>query len=153
MDRLGSFPKNALKSKFAAFVAVCYAATNVLWATAPEAAFWSERRRALRRERPTLLASATPVGADPAVALGGLPLPAALPPESVARLPAEFQERHAGLWAALSPDRGTVRSIELGASTAPVVVFVQDLHQNTDAQQNIGLGAVDPLAYYILAKA
>jgi hypothetical protein len=31
--------------------------------------------------------------------------------------------------------------------------FVADPQAQADAQQNIGLGAVDPLAYYILAKA
>lgn len=31
--------------------------------------------------------------------------------------------------------------------------FASDPAAQADAQQNIGLGAVDPLAYYILAKA
>ena len=31
--------------------------------------------------------------------------------------------------------------------------FAQDPQAQADAQANLGLGAVDPLAYYILAKA
>lgn len=154
MKPLRTLPKSRIKSAAAVLVTVCYAATNVLWATAPEAAFWSDRRRAARREGPTLLASALPTPLATSGALTDLPRPAVATADIASRLPAEFRERHAGLLAALTPDLGTLRSIAPGASTGPVVVFVQDIHQNDEAQKHIGAavralteaGAVDVVA-------
>ncbi|MBK8576237.1 MAG: glycosyltransferase [Elusimicrobia bacterium] len=68
--------------------------------------------------------------------------------QTIARsVPKEFIKDHTALWAALSPVYGMVRKVSLPThlvSQSPVVIHIQDVHMNQEAQWNIR-GAVRSL--------
>lgn len=119
--------------------------TNCLFAYSTESNLWAERRKAReQRASPTLLAS-LPVGVSASAISSRFPPPQKLGPslsQTVARsVPKIFLKDHAGLLAALSPVYGTIRKVSLGSKSSalgPVVIHIQDVHQNLDAQKNIG---------------
>lgn len=119
---------------------VVYVFTHVVAAHAAENSFWSERRRATRPRPPFSLARAD----SSAAARASLTTPP-WPPRG--RETGAFPMGPEGpstretldLVAHLPPDAGTVQSVSGGARPGqPVVLLVQDLHQNEGAQRNIG---------------
>lgn len=134
----------------AGFLSVVLFATNGLFAYAPESNFWTERRReSNRRQAPMTLAS-LPSGAatDTFNLLQKIPEAASrlsqLPNQVTRQLPAGFLASHQKLFAALDQRYGTVRKISLPSqasspqSPVPVVIHIQDVHMNSEAQENIG---------------
>lgn len=138
---------------FAAFAAAVYLFTNAVFSHAAESNFWAERRREVRKSReasPLLMAGVPPSSAS---LLQGMPsiAPQSLAPslsrEVAEDLPRGFARRHADLLSALSASHGSVRKISLPRTPdprAPVVIHIQDVHQNAEAQKNIA-GAVGSL--------
>lgn len=122
-----------------AFLTGVYALVNVAAAHSAESAFWAERRRAGREKHAALLARSTGRGEAslsvrfalpplrPGPAAPGSPWPHGAP---------DFSD---GPFAVLTPDLGTVQSVSPKTrADRPVVLLVQDLHQNEGAQRNIG---------------
>ncbi|MBL0059630.1 MAG: 4-alpha-glucanotransferase [Elusimicrobia bacterium] len=129
----------------AAAIGVLFFSTNCLWAYSPETNIWAERRKGReQRSAPTLLASLPDLGS--AQSLGGqFPSPNKIAPSfsqsRVRSVPKNFMEDHAELLRAISPAYGTLRQVSLGpkpSKLSPVIVHIQDVHQNLDAQKNIG---------------
>ena len=119
-------------------------ATQSLFAYEPEKNFWSERRRAAQRGSSTLLASLPPSGQGSASLAAQFPTPeiirSSLTPSVVRSVPKTFLTGHADLLATLSPAHGSVRKVSLGknaGSSGPVVIQIQDVHMNAEAQKNI----------------
>ena len=123
---------------FCSFLTFVLLLTNCVLAHAAETNFWKERRKAVNRTHPadpTLLAS----------------LPAAKPPISdfarlrrvkISDLPQQQSSLKSSLnslLTSLSHQYGTIRKIS-GPTDKPdkVVIHIQDVHQNKEAQQNIG---------------
>jgi fructose-1,6-bisphosphatase/inositol monophosphatase family enzyme len=127
-------------------LSLSYLCTQCLFAYQPEKGFWTERRQASRRQTAPLLASlpgvSSPFSAKslaaqfPAVKSVGSSLS-----HSVAKtIPKSFLKTHSALLAALSPAHGSVRKVSLpkgGAIEGPVVIHIQDVHMNQEAQWNI----------------
>jgi HEAT repeat protein len=119
--------------------------TNCLFAYSTESNIWAERRRAReQRSSPTLLAS-LPVGASPATLFSQFPpsqkIESSLSQTVARSVPKSFIKDHAALLAALSPAYGTIRKVSLSpkpSTLSPIVIHIQDVHQNLDAQMNIG---------------
>lgn len=135
-----------LKRSAAVVLAFSLLGTQCLFAYQPEKGFWAERRRATQRGASPLFAS-LPLGGQPrwSSALAGqfptLQSGGAGLSHTVARLvPKGFLKDHAALLAALSPAHGTVRKVSLPKNPAPgspVVLHIQDVHMNQEAQWNI----------------
>jgi RNA polymerase primary sigma factor len=145
--------KRLISRGFAVLLVSFYFGTNVAFAHVSESRFWDERRKNTRRVESPLLMAALPGNANLSTALRGLPAPervtAALPPSISAQLPASEARRLSPVFAALSTQHGTVRRVSLPLKPAPggkrrVVLHIQDVHQNADAQRNIG-GAIQEL--------
>jgi hypothetical protein len=125
-------------------LSVVLLATQSLFAYQSEKSFWEQRRQAARRNSPGVLAS-LPLGPRAGDTLAGqFPSPQLVRSSltsSVARsLPKTFLKKHADLLTALSPVHGSVRKVSLGknaGSTGPVVIHIQDVHMNAEAQKNI----------------
>ena len=127
-------------------LSLSYLCTQCLFAYQPEKGFWTERRQASRRQTAPLLASlpgvSSPFSAKslaaqfPAVKSVGSSLS-----HSVAKtIPKSFLKTHSALLTALSPAHGSVRKVSLpkgGAIEGPVVIHIQDVHMNQEAQWNI----------------
>lgn len=128
----------------AAALAFSFLGTQCLFAYQPENNFWSERRKATQKKS-SLLVAALPVGR-------GVPdsLAAQLPaiqnlnpvvPQTLSRsVPQGFLKDHAKLLSVLSTAHGTLRKVSLGhhySPTGPVVLHIQDVHMNSEAQWNI----------------
>jgi 3'-phosphoadenosine 5'-phosphosulfate (PAPS) 3'-phosphatase len=142
---MGSLP-GFLKKSVATSLGVAILGTQCLFAYQPENGFWAERRRVTKRGSSPLLAS-LPLGAPPlgSNALSG-PFPTAQSVEAslsqtVAHsVPKGFLKEHSSLFSALSPAHGTIRKVSLPKHVvpgAPVVIHIQDVHMNRDAQWNI----------------
>jgi hypothetical protein len=131
-----------VKRLFAGFWAGVYFLANVPLAHSAEGNFWAERRRA----------KAAP--AQVAFAPGTFPLLNQLP--AVTRqavtphlsatvtqsLPRGWIAKHKKLFQALPGNLGTIRKISLPPRPrpdGPVVLHIQDVHQNQEAQRNIAL--------------
>jgi hypothetical protein len=119
-------------------------ATQSLFAYQPEKNFWSERRRAAQRGSSALLASLPQTVQGPTSLAAQFPSPqilrSSLSQSVVRSVPKTFLTSHADLLAALSPTNGNVRKVSLGknaGSSGPVVIHIQDVHMNADAQKNI----------------
>ncbi|MBV9080752.1 MAG: hypothetical protein JO102_06500, partial [Elusimicrobia bacterium] len=117
----------------AAFVCAVFAATNVAWANRSDPTLWEARRRP----------------AD-APALASLPLTPVVPiSSSVVDLSTSLSRRHspqADAAASLPHTAGTVRRIIPSNGTERrVVIHIQDIHRNLEAQRNIR-AAIESLA-------
>jgi hypothetical protein len=119
--------------------------THCLFAYSTESNIWAERRKAReQRSSPTLLAS-LPVGSSVHALSTQFPTPqsfgSSLSPSLVHSVPKSFLKDHEGLLSALSPVYGTIRKVSLPSpsrAVRPMVIHIQDVHQNLDAQKNIG---------------
>lgn len=118
--------------------------TQCLFAHAPEAAIWQERRSRqlipqVKRNAATL--SALPLPMERLSALNSF--------DRMSRLPASFQMPAAGLSVLSLPKTlGRVQSIRVpktNPAKGPVVLHIQDVHMNPEAQANIA-GVVAELA-------
>lgn len=119
--------------------------TNCLFAYSTESNIWAERRKALEQRSSPMLLASLPVGVSASAISSRFPPPQKLGPslsQTVARsVPKSFLKDHAGLLAALSPAYGTIRKVSIAPKSSrlsPVVIHIQDVHQNLDAQKNIG---------------
>jgi|GEM_PF-2896194 len=142
--------------KTAGVLVLSYLCSNVLFAYTPESSFWSERRRAanLRKSGTSLSlaqgssplsnGSASLLTSFPSLTAGGVT--GVLSKTVTESVPASFLSLHKELLNALPSSFGTLREISLpqGPSNNKVVVHIQDIHQNLDAQKNIGK-AIDSL--------
>ena len=136
--------------KTAGVLVLSYLCSNVLFAYTPESSFWSERRRAanLRKSGTSLSlaqgssplsnGSASLLTSFPSLTAGGVT--GVLSKTVTESVPASFLSLHKELLNALPSSFGTLREISLpqGPSNNKVVVHIQDIHQNLDAQKNIG---------------
>jgi membrane associated rhomboid family serine protease len=127
-----------LSHLFAGILAGIHFGTHVAFAHLPESEFWAERRNRARPDSPLLLAGAHPVNI-----LQHLPaadrVAAGLSPSLKGELPAHFVREHAALLSSLSGPYGSVRRVfqPPRPSMGPLVVHIQDVHMNADAQENI----------------
>jgi serine/threonine protein phosphatase PrpC len=132
----------------AGLTAVIYFCVNGMLAHSVESNFWAERGRAARRARGAESRSAAlPLGAgladrvlhDLTAQNLRAPLGAALSQSLAARLPKDFAREQADLFNAIPLDLGTVRSVQLPPGGKPdrVVVYLQDVHRNVDAQTHL----------------
>jgi hypothetical protein len=119
--------------------------THCLFAYSTESNIWAERRKAReQRSSPTLLAS-LPVGSPELLFSSSLPslqsIGVSLSPSVAHSVPKGFLKDHQDLLSALSPAYGTIRKVSPSLPSnrsTPVVIHIQDVHQNLDAQKNIG---------------
>ncbi|MBK8574699.1 MAG: hypothetical protein IPN90_03120 [Elusimicrobia bacterium] len=133
-----------LRRLFVAALGFSFLGTQCLFAYQPENNFWVDRRKATQKKS-SLLMAALPVGP-------GVPGSLAAQFHAVQNLnpvfsqslsrsaPKGFLKDHAKLLSSLSTAHGTVRKISLGqhySPTGPVVVHIQDVHMNSEAQWNI----------------
>ncbi|MBL8023031.1 MAG: NUDIX domain-containing protein [Elusimicrobia bacterium] len=116
--------------------------SQCLFAYQSENGFWEDRRRATQRQSPTQLASRS-MG-SPSLGGGALaPVPilnSSLSSNVSKSLPKSFLKDHANLLAVLSPAFGNIRKVSLGHPSpfsGPVVIHIQDVHMNQEAQWNI----------------
>lgn len=132
----------------AAFVAGIYFSTQCVLANAPESNLWTERRekaRQLKGENLTIAALPAHLQSNnlPQI-LNSLPpvsttAAQALPASVRASLSKDRLADISSLLAALPYSYGTVRQINMPAArTDKTVIHIQDVHQNQDAQTNIG---------------
>lgn len=122
-----------------AFITAVYALVHVGAAHSAESAFWAERRRAGRDKRAALLARTPGRGEASLSAAFALPPLRPGPASPGAPWPHGAPDFSEGPFSVLTPDLGTVQSVSSKAPPdRPVVLFVQDLHQNEGAQRNIG---------------
>jgi hypothetical protein len=140
IERQGFSWKNALVSA----TCVIFGAQCVL-AYQQESNFWSERRRATQR-RPAVLVADSRVGHTPEVKSLAVQFPA---PQSLSgsisssvsrHIPQGLLESHAEVFSVLSPGLGRVRKLSLAAGSdthSPLVIHIQDVHRNMEAQKNI----------------
>jgi hypothetical protein len=116
--------------------------TQCLFAYQTENNFWTDRRQALRRA-PSALYASLPLDLAPlrspsvfAAQTNSLNLSS-----SVAQtVPRSFMKDYAQTLGALSPVHGTIRKVTLPKShsvSGPVVIHIQDVHMNQEAQWNI----------------
>lgn len=124
--------------------------TNVVLGHAVESQFWADRRRSVERKSSGTLLAALPPATAPVFSGLGIPAPV-LPKEVQKGLPSAFLSTHADLLRSLPFAHGSIRSVSParnGALAGPVVIHVQDIHQNLEAQRNIA-SAVSALAPHV----
>ncbi|MBL0359814.1 MAG: hypothetical protein IPP70_01900 [Elusimicrobia bacterium] len=122
-----------------AFLTGVYALVNVAAAHSAESAFWAERRRAGREKHAALLARSTGRGEASLSVRFALPPLRPGPGAPGSPWPHGAPDFSDGPFAVLTPDLGTVQSVSPKTrADRPVVLLVQDLHQNEGAQRNIG---------------
>lgn len=141
-----------MKSRFSAVFCALYFLTNVAALHSTEKNFWEERRRSSQRQQnsPLMMASLSS-GSSPSVQsfLNKMPslspnaLAPALESHVAQNIPKGFAENHKALLGALPFAQGTIRKITLPTGLlakqgSRVVVHIQDVHHNEDAQKNIG---------------
>ena len=154
-----ALPSLLLKRLSGIFASVFFL-NNCLLAHVPEANFWAERRKYLEKKKGApsdpLLMAALPAP-SPARLLDQLSIPPSrlalsLSEEAGRGLPPGFAEKYADLLRALPPAYGSLRKINLAGglentrtrrvtsrrSSPPIVIHIQDVHQNPEAQKNIG---------------
>jgi|GEM_PF-3730584 len=126
------------------FLSVVFFSTNILFAYSPEKSFWTERRDTAKRNQ--RVADSRPFPVLPAGINDLLPTTDRLTvgnsnalSETLARsLPKSFVQSHQKLFESLPLSLGTVRSVALPKGPiAHTVVYIQDVHLNADAQNNI----------------
>ncbi|MBK8869594.1 MAG: hypothetical protein IPN19_00735 [Elusimicrobia bacterium] len=138
----------------AAAVAIVHFFTNVALAYTPEKNYWAERRRNIESknggQEDNLLLAALPAATSSAALFQSLQpnsrTTSALSDDLAKTLPLSLTAGHAKLFKALEATHGTIRKVWMPAHNAGerVVVHIQDVHQNEDAQRHIG-GAVESL--------
>ncbi|MGQ0645079.1 MAG: hypothetical protein ACT4O3_06260 [Elusimicrobiota bacterium] len=133
---------------FAAGLSFVFLATQVVFAQEPEKSFWDQRRQTARRVQEgtpgggqeTRLARWTPGAAlelppvDKFLAPDRSPVPAA-PAE--AGLPSSAVSSELPALAALLSRHGVVRDIRPGRKSAPILIYIQDVHGRADAQRSV----------------
>lgn len=131
-----------LRSIVGAVSVLCYLATQCAFAYQPEKTFWAQRRKSaqgLTLTRNGMVKVFESSGLFPPGTVSSLsPLSSPVWGKTV---PAGFLKRHRDLFAALPPSAGSVRKVALpkhGSPPGPVIVHIQDVHMNQDAQKNIG---------------
>jgi hypothetical protein len=105
-----------------------YVAVNVIGASAAERSFWDQRRRASSRS----------------MSVAAAPLPSILVPREVAipiRLDLsngapDIVSKHPAL-SAIPGEAASVRRTHWGPAESPLVLYLQDVHQNAEAQKNL----------------
>ena len=122
--------------------------TNVIFATMPESSLWSERRHAseMRRKKEgsfqlagllATVADAGVIGSFPGVQIAGF----SSPPNAKASttLPISLSASQVSFLHSLPLSAGTLRQVILpvGRKIEGMVLHIQDVHGNTDAQKNI----------------
>jgi hypothetical protein len=133
-----------------ALFAFIFLLTNVVLGYAVESNIWADRRRSVeRRSSGTLRASLPPATTH---VFSGLGVPAAVLPKEIQKgLPSAILSTHGDLLRSLPFAHGSIRSVSParnGTLTGPVVIHMQDIHQNLDAQRNIA-SAVSALAPHV----
>lgn len=135
-------PIHGLNRAVAVGVSIVFSA-QCLFAYQPEKSFWDGRRGAARATRSVDLAYRLLPGEPGSPLVTPFPsfqsVRSSLAPSMGRSLPSRFLMDHGGLFAALSPAYGTVRNVWPGETPGKgrVVVHVQDVHQNAEAQWNI----------------
>ena len=132
---------------FGAALSLVYFSANSALASAPETLFWTQRRQAVKERRTpssgwlASLPLAVGAGASPEFEIRTkLQSPLARIPQEIAKtLPASFFKENAALLTALSSSQGTIRRIKMPPGLVPtkLILHVQDVHLNADAQSNI----------------
>jgi hypothetical protein len=132
--------------KRAGVLAAVFFLTQCLFAYQPEHGFWAQRRRAARDQRGAVLAS-VPGGSLAAQFPAAQSVGPSLSRSVVSTVPPLFLKEQGDLLSALSPAHGSLRKISLpqknqrywktGTGRSPVVVHIQDVHMNAEAQRNI----------------
>lgn len=138
---------DSFKKNLAIFLGALYLGVNSIFAYSTESNFWAERRKEVRRSGGVPLTLA----ALPANERRGPLLPSLSPvnptagsflsEEVMKGVSPSFLLKNKALFTSLSQKYGTIRKISMGAGSSgaqPVVVHIQDVHQNEEAQQNIG---------------
>jgi hypothetical protein len=142
--------KNPQKNIFSGILSLVFFISHCAFAHAVETSFWTERRREVqnRQKDSTLLASLPSAPSSDMASLiqqfpGVDPRPRvpSVTDALTKDLPHGFVEQQAPLLNALSTAYGSIRKISLPdhAGVSPkIVVHIQDVHQNQEAQNNIG---------------
>lgn len=135
-------PPRLLRTVVGAVSAICYLATQCAFAYQPEKNFWAQRRKSAQG------LTLTRNGSVKVFESSGLFPPGAVSSLSQLSSPvwsktvrAGFLKHHRDLFVALPPSAGSVRKVALpkpGSPPGPVIVHIQDVHMNQDAQKNIG---------------
>jgi hypothetical protein len=138
---------DSFKKNLSIFLGALYLGVNGIFAYSTESNFWAERRKEVRRSGGVSLTLA----AFPANELRGPlfpPLSPVIPTtrsflseEVMKGVSPSFLQKNRALFTSLSQKYGTIRKISMGAgssSAQPIVVHIQDVHQNEEAQKNIG---------------
>ncbi|MBK8575788.1 MAG: hypothetical protein IPN90_08955 [Elusimicrobia bacterium] len=129
-----------------AAVSLVYFAVNSALASAPETAFWTQRRQAAREKRtPSPLFASLPMampGMGPSAVGKNISLQSSsnkIPQEIAKTLPSSFFQENANILAALASADGTIRRIAMphGVPPTKIILHVQDVHLNAAAQSNI----------------
>ncbi|MBL0349973.1 MAG: methyltransferase domain-containing protein [Elusimicrobia bacterium] len=136
---------------FGAFLTTVYFVQSVLLAAAPESNFWSERRRSQTAQRRVLALAALPgPSLDATRVTAAWPIPA---PESAPirfSVPPALRQEVARVLEALPAENISVRGLLVPKGPpAAVLVHLQDVHLNPEAQTNLGQ-AVSSLAAHRL---
>lgn len=118
-------------------VAIGFFSTNALFTYSSETHFWAERRKSARRM--SNIQSALPLQGSKPSLIPRLPTIEKIGLSScVSRtVTPVFLKDHVPLFSALSPAHGTVRKVSPGKKGGPVIVHIQDVHMNWEAQWNI----------------
>ncbi|MBP9699329.1 MAG: hypothetical protein KBD85_04860, partial [Elusimicrobia bacterium] len=124
---------------------------NCLFAYSPETTFWAERRDRAARDRSSESTVAVlpgeargaswPQRAGAIPAIGASLLGDQFSGPVKEGLPAGFLEKNQALFSVLARMPGTIRKISFPprfTSSGPLVVYIQDVHRNEEAQRNIG---------------
>lgn len=122
--------------------------SQVLFAYQPERAFWDQRRQAARDKGRPVLALAQPFNALSAQFPIAQTVAPSLSRSVLSSVPAPFLKDHGDILSVLSPAYGSIRKISLPkvaftehpphpVGFRPVVVHIQDVHMNPEAQRNI----------------
>lgn len=124
------------KKGIAVFLGSVVLGTQCLFAYQQENNIWVERRRASHRGDSSLVASLPLGGPFPPIPSAGSSLS-----QNVAQsIPEKILRDRAALFSALSPAYGTVRKVSVPqhwVPGSPVVIHIQDVHMNQEAQWHI----------------
>lgn len=129
--------------KRAGVLAAFFFLTQCLFAYQPEQGFWAQRRRAARDQRGAVSASVSgsaTVGSLAAQFPAAQSVTPSLSRALTKSVPAPFLNDHRDLLNSLSSGFGSIRKISLPINQtkrSPVVVHIQDVHMNSEAQWNI----------------
>ncbi|HOW29038.1 MAG TPA: inositol monophosphatase family protein, partial [Elusimicrobiota bacterium] len=155
MNRIKAFVPSfsSWKKRLAFCVAVLFSHANLFAVSTTEKNFWAHRRQQIEKnktaEPPVPVVASLPPTADPAAVLRDLP---SVNAQRLNRLTAGMERELAGhgdevlsrkvadVARFLPAQFGTIRKVSLPSSIASpkIIVHVQDVHRNSEAQQNIG---------------